>query len=61
MGILDLLKNSLVKKPFAGIIKKCPNCEANVDLGWDAVKKNNLMSLTFLTSLSYATRQLYYE
>lgn len=39
MGVGELFKGMFGKKPFAGIIKKCPNCNADVDLGWERCHK----------------------
>ena len=35
MGLFDVFLNFFKKKPFAGVIRKCPNCGKKIDLGYE--------------------------
>ena len=39
MGVFDLLKKAFKKNPFAGVVRKCPNCETKVTLDMERCPK----------------------
>ncbi|VVB59039.1 Double zinc ribbon [Candidatus Anstonella stagnisolia] len=39
MGLLDLVRDALKKRPLAGIKEKCPKCGTQIDLGMEKCPK----------------------